>query len=90
MKIRMWLVHAEIPPHGELEYIVEASRPSVAMSRAGRYIEDHLKGTPRLTAKENMPGWGTLSVYRLPPELVPRFKGKKLGTHIWEARGPII
>lgn len=89
MKINLWYVRAEIHPYGELEFVVEGSRPSVAMSRTGRYIEDHLKGTPRITTKERMPEWGSLSVYRLPAELVARFRGKKLGTHIWKTRGSI-
>ena len=87
MKVIFWLAKVHAPPLKDAAYIVEASRPSTALARVARMLEDSGKGVPRLTSKKRFPHWGSIDIYRFPPEQLPAFRGKKINSHVWEAIG---
>ena len=80
MRLIHWEAHIKTPA-GDTVLIIEASRPSTALSRAVRYMESQGWQVPRIHQSGLNALWGYIALYRTAPGAVA--KGEQKGPHIW-------
>jgi len=85
MRLVIWEATIKTPA-GSAILIIEASRASTALSRAGRYMEEVKKWrVPRIHQSGLSAIYGHISLYRLSPQMLadPSIKGEQIGPHVW-------